>query len=170
MEIKVSTESGRVPVTVLHVDGNIDSSTYEQFQSTAKKLIDGGTRYILVDLTHAPFVSSAGLRALHTLFNELRTRNPEANLSDDQIKKGISAGTYKSPHLKLLNLSPETRSAFETSGFDLYIDTFTDGNAALASFSRSAHGRADLSSHLHSKEAFMNLGAIVEVAIGLIFV
>ena len=59
MEIKVSTESGRVPVTVLHVDGNIDSSTYEQFQSTAKKLIDGGTRYILVDLTHAPFVSSA---------------------------------------------------------------------------------------------------------------
>ena len=134
MEIKVSTESGRVPVTVLHVDGNIDSSTYEQFQSTAKKLIDGGTRYILVDLTHAPFVSSAGLRALHTLFNELRTRNPEANLSDDQIKKGISAGTYKSPHLKLLNLSPETRSAFETSGFDMYIDTFTDRNAAIASF------------------------------------
>ncbi|HEX5944371.1 MAG TPA: hypothetical protein VFY66_18960, partial [Anaerolineales bacterium] len=74
------------------------------------------------------------LRALHTLFNELRTRNPEANLTDDQIKKGISAGTYKSPHLKLLNLSPETKTAFETSGFDMYIDTFTDRNAAIASF------------------------------------
>jgi len=134
MEIKVSTESGRVPVTVLHVDGNIDSSTYEQFQSTAKKLIEGGTRYILVDLSHAPFVSSAGLRALHALFNELRSRNPEANLSDEQMKKGISAGTYKSPHLKLLNLSPETKAAFETSGFDMYIDTFTDRNAAIASF------------------------------------
>ena len=134
MEIKVSTESGRVPVTVLHVDGNIDSSTYEQFQSTARKLIDEGTRYILLDLSHAPFVSSAGLRALHTLFNELRSRNPEANLSDEQMKKGISAGTYKSPHLKLLNLSPETKTAFETSGFDMYIDTFTDRNAAIASF------------------------------------
>ena len=134
MEIKVSTESGRVPVTVLHVDGNIDSSTYERFQSTAKKLIEEGARYILVDLSHAPFVSSAGLRALHTLFNELRTRNPEANLNDDQMKKGISAGTYKSPHLKLLNLSPETRTAFETSGFDMYIDTFTDRKAAIASF------------------------------------
>ena len=134
MEIKVSTESGRVPVTVLHVDGNIDSSTYEQFQSTAKKLIDEGARYILVDLSHAPFVSSAGLRALHTLFNELRSRNPEADLSDEQMKKGISAGTYKSPHLKLLNLSPETKTAFETSGFDMYIDTFTDRNAAIASF------------------------------------
>ena len=134
MEIKVSTESGRVPVTVLHVDGNIDSSTYEQFQSTAKQLIEEGARYVLVDLSHAPFVSSAGLRALHTLFNELRSRNPEANLSDEQLKKGISAGTYKSPHLKLLNLSPETKTAFETSGFDMYIDTFTDRNAAIASF------------------------------------
>jgi anti-anti-sigma factor len=134
MDIKISTESGRVPVTVLHVDGNIDSSTYEQFQSIAKNLIDGGARYMLVDLSHAPFVSSAGLRALHTIFNDLRSRNPDANLSDEQMKKGISAGTYKSPHLKLLNLSPEAKSAFETSGFDMYIDTFTDMKAALASF------------------------------------
>jgi anti-anti-sigma factor len=134
MEIKVSTESGRVPVTVMHVDGNIDSSTYEQFQSTARNLIDEGARYILVDLSHAPFVSSAGLRALHTLFNELRSRNPDINLSNEQMKKGISAGTYKSPHLKLLNLSPETKTAFETSGFDMFIDTFTDRKAAIASF------------------------------------
>lgn len=134
MEIKVSTENGRVPVTVIHVDGNIDSSTYEQFQSAARKLVDEGTRYILVDLSHAPFVSSAGLRALHTLFNELRSRNPDANLSNEQMKRGISAGTYKSPHLKLLNLSPETKTAFETSGFDMFIDTFTDRKAAIASF------------------------------------
>ena len=134
MEIKVSTESGRVPVTVIHVDGNIDSSTYEQFQSAGRKLIDEGARYILVDLSHAPFVSSAGLRALHTLFNELRSRNPDANLNAEQIKRGISAGTYKSPHLKLLNLSPETKTAFETSGFDMFIDTFTDRKTAIASF------------------------------------
>jgi anti-anti-sigma factor len=134
MEIKVSTENGRVPVTVMHVDGNIDSSTYEQFQSTARKLIDEGARYILVDLSHAPFVSSAGLRALHALFNELRSQNRDADLSDEQMKRGISAGTYKSPHLKLLNLSPEARTAFETSGFDMYIDTFTDLRTAIAAF------------------------------------
>ena len=134
MEIKVSKESARVPITVIHVDGNIDSSTYEKFQSTMKQLIDEGARYILVDLSHAPFVSSAGLRALHAIFNELRSRNPEANLSDEQMRKGISAGTYKSPHLKLLNLSPETRTAFETSGFDMYIETYTEMKTALASF------------------------------------
>ena len=134
MEIKVLTENGRVPITVLHVDGSIDGSSYQEFQSLAKKLIDEGAHYILVDLSHAPYVSSAGLRALHTISNELRSRNPDANLSDEQMKRGISAGTYKSPHLKLLSLSPQTKTAFETSGFDMYIDTFTDMKAAIASF------------------------------------
>jgi len=134
MEITVSVENGRVPITVLHVSGSIDGSSYQEFQSTAKNLIDGGTRYMLVDLSDAPFVSSAGLRALHTISAELRSRNPEANLNDEQMKRGISAGTYKSPHLKLLNLSPQTKTAFETSGFDMYIDTFTDLKTAIASF------------------------------------
>lgn len=134
MEFKVSTENGRVPVTVLRVTGNIDSSNYEEFQSMAKQLIDGGTHYILVDLSQVPFVSSAGLRALHTISNELRARHPDANLNDEQVKKGIRAGTYKSPHLKLLNPSSQTKTAFETGGFDMYIDTFTDIKTAVASF------------------------------------
>ena len=115
MEIKVFTENGRVPVTVMHVDGNIDTSTYEMFQAKADEAIKAGARYILVDLTHTPFVSSAGLRALQVIFNQLRSINPDANLSDEEVKKGISAGTYKSPHLKLLNLSKEARTAFEAA-------------------------------------------------------
>jgi anti-anti-sigma factor len=134
MEIKVSTENGRVPVTVMHVDGNIDSSTYQQFQAKAEELIKGGAQYILVDLSHAPYVSSAGFRVLHQLFNQLRSLHPSSNLSEEEVKKGISAGTYKSPHLKLLNLSKETRTTFEMSGFDMFIETYNDRKAAIASF------------------------------------
>jgi len=134
MEIKVSTEQGRVPVTVIHVDGNIDSGTYSKFQAAADELVKGGTRYVLVDLAHAPFVSSAGLRAFNNLFNQLRALHPDTNLSEEQMRKGINAGTYKSPHLKLLNLSDATKVAFETAGFDMYIETFTDLTKAVASF------------------------------------
>lgn len=134
MEVKVSTENGRVPITVIHVDGNIDSSTYETFQAKAEELINNGARYFLIDLSHAPYISSAGLRALHSLYNKLRSLNPEANLSEDDIRKGISAGTYKSPHLKLLNLSKEAMTTFQMGGFDMYIDTFTDKKAAIESF------------------------------------
>ena len=134
MEIKVSTENGRVPVTVLHVDGNIDSATYQTFQSKVNELIKGGTQYILVDLSHTPYVSSAGFRALHQIFNDLRARHPSSNLSEEEVKKGISAGTYKSPHLKLLNLSKETKTTFEMSGFDMFIESYDDRKKAIASF------------------------------------
>jgi anti-anti-sigma factor len=134
MEIEVMTENGRVSVTVMHIHGSIDASTYQTFQSKADELIKQGTRHILVDLSHAGFISSAGFRALHQIFNKLRSLHPDSNLSDEEIKKGISAGTYKSPHLKLLNPSKETKTAFEMSGFDMYIETYTDMNAAVASF------------------------------------
>jgi anti-anti-sigma factor len=134
MEIQVSQEQGRVPVTVMHVNGNIDSSTYEAFQAKAIQLINDGTRYLLVDLSHAPFISSAGLRALHQIFLELRAVHPDANLSDQDLLKGIGSGTYKSPHLKLLNLSKNAGETFKMGGFDLYIEACTDLKTAIASF------------------------------------
>ena len=134
MEIKVSTELARVPITVMHVDGNIDSSTHERFKARADELIQSGARYILVDLSHANFVSSAGLRALHGIFNTLRSLQPDSNLTAEQVKRGISDGTYKSPHLKLLNPSTETQTAFKLSGFDMFIETYSDRQAALAAF------------------------------------
>lgn len=134
MEVKVSTENGRVPVTVIHVDGNIDSSTYEAFQDKADELIKSGARYFLIDLSHAPYISSAGLRTLHSIYNKLRSLNPDANLSEEEVRKGISAGTYKSPHLKLLKLSKEAMTTFKMAGFDMYIETFDDMKSAIASF------------------------------------
>ena len=134
MEIKVSTENGRVPVTILHIDGNLDSATYNIFQTKAEELIKNGARYILVDLAHSPFVSSAGLRAVHHIFKELNAIHPDATLSDDEMKKGISSGTYKSPYLKLLNLSKESKLVFTTTGFDMYLEFYEDMKTAIASF------------------------------------
>ena len=134
MEVKTFTENGRVPVTVMHVDGNLDSSTHDAFMAKANELINGGARYILIDLSHVKFISSAGFRAFNDLFNKLRSLHPDANLGDEDMKKGINAGTYKSPHLKLLNLSDDARTAFEMAGFDLFMETFTDLKTAVASF------------------------------------
>jgi anti-anti-sigma factor len=134
MDIKVSIENGRVPVTVMHVDGNIDALSYQEFQAKAEELINAGAQHLLIDLSHSPFVSSAGLRALHQIFNELRARDANNGLSEEEVRRGISAGTYKSPHLKLVNLSKETKTAFDISGFDMFIETFNDKQTAIASF------------------------------------
>ena len=134
MDIKVSTESKRVPITVLHVDGDINSSNYETLLSKAQELIQGGAKYILIDLANTPYISSAGLRTIHTIFVDLRSVHPEENLNEDQMDKNIRAGTYKSPHLKLLNLTSNVEGVFIMGGFSQYIEAYTDLETALASF------------------------------------
>jgi anti-anti-sigma factor len=132
MEIRVSTEQGRLPVTVIHVKGNIDSVTYEAFLSEVEKLIQAGTRHVLIDLGQVPLVSSAGLRALNSIFIRLRELSPD--VSDEEMHAGINAGTYKSPHLKLLNPSKASRLALETSGFSMFLEVVSDLSAGVASF------------------------------------
>ncbi len=133
MEIKTSVVTARVPVTVAHVEGNVDASTAEVFQANVMNLIEGGARYILLDMKHVPFMSSAGLRALNQIFNKLREVNKN-DVTDEEMKKGIGEGRYKSPHLKLLNLSENTKVGFDAAGFDMYIETFTDRQTAINSF------------------------------------
>ncbi|NOH02512.1 MAG: STAS domain-containing protein [Chloroflexi bacterium] len=132
MEITTALEQGRVPVTVVQVSGNLDSSSFQAFQTGVEDLIASGARHILVDLTNAPFLSSAGLRALQSIFTRLRTENQD--ISEEEMHKGISAGTYKSPHLKILNLSEQAGTAFKMAGFDMFIETFIDRQAAISSF------------------------------------
>jgi len=134
MEIKVSTQNGRVPITILHVDGSLDSANYNLFQTKADEVIKGGARYILVDLAHSPYVSSGGLRAIHHIFEELNAIHQDATLNNEDIKKGIYDGTYKSPYLKVVNLSEKSEYVFKTTGFDMYLEYFDDMKKAIASF------------------------------------
>ena len=134
MKINVSTQNGRVPVTIIHVDGNLDSSSYNKFQKKAEELIKDGARYILVDLENSPYVSSAGFRVLNQIFKELNAIHPDSNLSETEMKKGISDGSYKSPYLKLLNLSNQTKTVFTVTGFDMFIENYDDMKTAIASF------------------------------------
>jgi anti-anti-sigma factor len=132
MEIKVSTQTGRVPVTILHIDGNIDSTTYEAFLSKTEELMKAGARHLLLDLQHVPLVSSAGLRAFNNIFSHLRELSPD--VSDAEMRDGINAGTYKSPHLKLANPSKATRLALDTSGFSLFLEILDSVDSAVSAF------------------------------------
>ena len=89
-------------------------------------------RDLLLDLTAVPYMSSQGLRALHTIYTLLRTDAP--NESDEAVKQGIRAGTFSSPHLKLLNPSPKVVEVLHLTGYDMFIDSYRDRDAAIAAF------------------------------------
>jgi anti-anti-sigma factor len=55
---------GRVPVTILHPFGELDTSNYQQLIAAAQAAYDTGARDMVLDLTDVPFLSSPGLAAL----------------------------------------------------------------------------------------------------------
>ncbi len=132
LQITVSQQQGRVPVTIFHISGDIDANSYEMFEKQAQETIQAGARYLLLDLTKVTFMSSAGLRTLHTIFNWLRSET--SGESDETVRQGLRDGTYKSPHLKLLNPSPTVLETLKVMGFDMFLEIHRHLKEAMASF------------------------------------
>jgi anti-anti-sigma factor len=132
MDIEVSQEQGRRPITVFRIRGEINITTYEQLEQKAREAFNGGMRDLLLDLTEVTYISSAGVRALNSIFKLLRSDSPEE--SDEAMRRGINDGTFKSPHLKLLNPSPRVMEVLRIAGVDLLLEVHQDLDAAIASF------------------------------------
>jgi hypothetical protein len=132
MQISISEEKGRVPVTVFHIEGELSAESYDQLQRHAREAFKAGTHNLLLDLTDVTFLSSSGLRAFHEIFLMLRIDSPEE--SDESMRAGIKAGVFHSPHLKLLNPSRQVREVLKTAGFDMFLEIHSDRQTALASF------------------------------------
>lgn len=127
MEITVVHAQALVPVTILQVTGPITSN--DELETQARAEFDAGARYILVDLAAVPYMASAGLRALHYMFNLLKEGEVRGAIS-----KGIAAGTYHSANLKLLNPRGPTLEALKVAGYDMFLEIYQDRDKALASF------------------------------------
>ena len=132
MEIVVSQEQGRRPITVFQLRGEIDATTYEQLEQRAREGFAAGMRDLLLDLTEVSYVSSAGIRALNVIFTLLRGDSPDE--SDEAMRTGLRDGTFKSHHLKLLNPSPNVAKALRISGVDMFLEAHRNLKDAVASF------------------------------------
>ncbi len=119
-------------MTIFHITGEIDVNTYEQLEQRARQEYKHGMRNLLLDLSQVTFLSSAGLRAIHALFLLLRTDAPEE--SDAALSRGLRDGTFKSPHLVLLNPQPVVLKSLSYAGFDMYLHIQHDLRKAMELF------------------------------------
>ncbi len=132
MEIKVTQEEGRVPVTVFHLNGDLDSSNYEQLEAQAQQAITDGACYMLLDMTKVPFMSSAGIRAIYKIFTWLR--NLPDGEDEEALKTALRDGSYKSRRLKLLNITSPVQKALATAGMDVFLEVHHNEKEAVNSF------------------------------------
>jgi anti-anti-sigma regulatory factor len=136
MNISVTKEAGRVDVTVLGVEGQLDGQSYQDLIAKAKDLYNEGSRDFLLDLADLTYISSAGLVALHSIALMLKGEEmPDTEHGWSAYRsmgRGSEAGMQA--HIKLLNPREEVKSVLEMVGFDRVFEIFTDLNEAVKSF------------------------------------
>jgi anti-anti-sigma factor len=120
MDIVISQEQARVPVTVVQVKGRINLGSAAQLEQQVRTAIANGARDVLIDLGEVSSLTSVGLRTIQAVHRLL---------GDQPAQPG-----GKSDHLKLLNPTAEVRRVLNIAGFDLSIDIFADKQTALQSF------------------------------------
>ena len=89
MQIHTTTHTGRVPVTVFHLDGDLDMESHEQLQQQAAEAYEAGSRHMLLDLSKVKYISSSGLRAIHQIFAMLRAA--DAGENDNEVRARIAS-------------------------------------------------------------------------------
>ena len=114
-------------VTVLHLQGRVDSASEALVREQADRLYAEGARHLLLDLSQVDYISSAGLRAIHIIYKLFTPA--------DEIKAWQPGGEmYKTPYFKLLCPSPQVYSVLNLAGFLHNIPFFTNLKDALESF------------------------------------
>lgn len=103
-------------VTVLGLEGRLDTDTSADLELTVQDLMQAGVRQFVVDLAGVGYVSSAGLRVLLSLGKTVEN----------------SGG------LRLAGLNPTVRQVFDVAGFTQLFAIFASRDAALAGKTRTA--------------------------------
>ena len=136
MEITILKQQGRVPVTVIQPHGDVDASNYAELVSKARELFNAGARDFLVDLSKVPFMSSAGLVALHSIAMFLRGEPAIDPQSGWAVLKSMdrSRGGGMQAHIKLLSPQEMVSETLDKAGFIQFFQVFTDLKKAVDSF------------------------------------
>lgn len=136
MQVTVSQQEGRVPVMVVQPHGDVDASNYTELIDQVRKSYAAGARDFLIDLSEVPFMSSAGLVALHSIAMFLRGEPLAGSQPGPGTLKSIdrtrTAGLQ--PHIKLLKPQPFVAETLDKAGFTQSFEVHSDLGKAIASF------------------------------------
>jgi anti-sigma B factor antagonist len=106
-----TTETG--DVSVLDIQGHLDTNTSPEAETSINALIDAGTTKILIDFGALEYISSAGLRVLLATAKKLKAAGGD---------------------LKICSLNDTVQEVFDISGFSSILAVSVNREEALASF------------------------------------
>ncbi|RMF28796.1 MAG: anti-sigma factor antagonist [Chloroflexi bacterium] len=100
-------------VTVVVVEGEIDTLTVPQLHETFDRLVAAGEQNYVIDLAGVPFMDSSGLAALVKLFKRIRIGHGD---------------------VRLCRVRPEIRKILELTRLDRVFEIYEDRTSAVESY------------------------------------
>ena len=128
LDITASQVQGTVSVTVLHLSGHLHGNTEQVLIDRARQAYEDGSTHILLDLSGVDVLTSAGLRAIHNIFNLLTPQ------SDIALIRQHGEEPYKSPYFKLVCPNPDVYYILNIAGFLQNLLIYNDMDEAVNSF------------------------------------
>lgn len=128
LNITSSQLQGDVPVTILHLNGHLHGNTEPELLDRARQAKEDGSTHLLLDLSGVEVLTSAGLRAIHNVFNLFTPQ------SDQALIKQHGDEPYKSPYFKLACPNPNVYYVLNIAGFLQNILIYNNLEEATNSF------------------------------------
>ncbi len=110
MKLNTSSEG---EVTVVKIEGNLDTQTAPEAQDELNRLMDEGSKKLLLDFADLAYISSSGLRVLLAVAKRLAPDEGE---------------------MRICNLNDVVNEVFEISGFSTILKVFPSDSEALEGF------------------------------------
>jgi anti-anti-sigma regulatory factor len=136
MQISLSKQAGRVPVTIMQLTGELDASNYTDVINRAQESYDDGVRDLLMDLSKVPYVSSAGLMSLHAVVLIFAGQSMQSKETGRPSFRSINPqrDSVGLQHVKLLSPQSAVEQVLDVVGLKQFFDIHTDLETAVQSF------------------------------------
>lgn len=134
MEITISIHEANEPVAVMNINGNVDASNYVEIVNKAQEIYNNQVRNLILDLSQVPFISSAGLVAIHKIALIYSGGRQEVEQEGKETRPDFTHHANARKRVKLLNPQPDVDSTLETTGLKLFFKVFDNLDSALKSF------------------------------------
>jgi anti-anti-sigma regulatory factor len=137
LDTTVAQASGRVPITVVSLDGELDASNFTALIETVRGLYDAGSRHLLLDLTDLRFMASSGLVALHSIVRLMHGEpppDPEAGWGAlHALGQDVSEGSTQA-EVQLCGAQPAVERVLSRTGLNRLFLSHPDRATAIAAF------------------------------------
>ena len=134
MEINVSIHEADEPVAVMNIKGNVDASNYVEIVNKAQEIYNNSMHNLILDLSEVPYISSAGLVAIHKIALIYSGGKQEVEQEGKETRPDFTHHANARKRVKLLNPRPEVDRTLETTGLKLFFKVFDNLDNALKSF------------------------------------